>query len=227
MVKTRSQTGNITIKKEQEEDVKPTMLLNDVSNTRRSSRIAKRKPSVTNSSSLPALQVKVEGDTDTKSLLKSRSKSSKGGPNPRISQEQINQLIHYIVNDNMNVAEASRKVNISKCSGSIYYKLYNNDPEKKIPLRRDRRSRMYTQEQIGNLIRYIDTDKMTVKDASEKADMPYHSASHYYSRYLKDPNHNIPVPRVQKSYTQDQKNEFIGYITNDNMSVLAASKKQT
>jgi hypothetical protein len=84
---------------------------------------------------------------------------------------------------------------------------------------------MHTQEQIGNLIRYIDTDKMTVKDASEKADMPYHSASHYYNRYLKDPNHNIPVPRMRQSYTQDQKNEFIGYIINDKMSIRAASRK--
>jgi transposase len=142
-----------------------------------------------------------------------------------MSQKQIIQLIHYIVNDNMSIAAAARKVKRSKCPAYCYYNRYKNDPEKKIPLRRDQRSRMHTQEQIGNLIRYIDTDKMTVKDASEKADMPYHSASHYYNRYLKDPNHNIPVPRMRQSYTQDQKNEFIGYIINDKMSILAASKK--
>jgi hypothetical protein len=47
MAKTRSQTGNITIKKK-EEDNKSTLLLNDVNNTRRSNRIAKRKPTITN-----------------------------------------------------------------------------------------------------------------------------------------------------------------------------------
>jgi hypothetical protein len=57
MVKTQSQTENITIKKEEEVDVKPTRLLNGVTNTRSSGRIAKRKPPVTNNRSLPAQQV--------------------------------------------------------------------------------------------------------------------------------------------------------------------------
>jgi molybdenum-dependent DNA-binding transcriptional regulator ModE len=125
----------------------------------------------------------------------------------------------------MSVTEASRKVNISPKSGGYYYNVYNNDPEKRIPLPRDRNARTYTQEQIGNLIRYINSDKMTLKEASAKAKMDYDSARRYYKRYLEDPNHNIPVSISRQHYTQDQKNEFIGYIINDKMTIKAASKK--
>jgi hypothetical protein len=226
MVKTRSQTENITIKKEEQEDCKPTLVLNGVTNTRSSGRITKRKPPVTNNRSLPALQVKLEQDTDTKALLKSESNSSNSASKPRISQEQINQLIDYVVNDNMSIIKAARKAKISKNSGFIYYNLYKNDPEKRIPLARNQQPVIfYTQEQISNLIKYIDTDKMTVKEASAKANMAYKSGRRYYAKYLKDPNHNIPIPRLARNYTQDQKNKVIGYIINDKMSITAASKK--
>jgi transposase len=128
----------------------------------------------------------------------------------------------------MSITAAARKVNISQCSGYKYYNEYKNDPEKKIPLSRNpcMHPRKYcAQEQIGNLIKYVDDDKMTVTEASAKANMPCYSARYYYNRYLEDPNHNIPVPKTQQSYTQDQKNEFIDYIVRDKMSILAASKK--
>jgi hypothetical protein len=86
-------------------------------------------------------------------------------------------------------------------------------------------SRVYTQEQIENLIRYIEDDKMALKETSAKANLTYSSGHHYYNRYLKDPNHNIPVSQSQYIYTQDQKNKFLGYIINDKMSIKAASKK--
>jgi transposase len=223
MAKTRSQTGNIVIKKEQEEDVKPNLGLGSVLNTTRS-KMTKRKPTI-HKNDLPAQQVKVEEDTDTKSLLQSTPSSSKGGSRPRISQEQINQLIHYIVNDNMNITKASRKIKLSKSTGFYYYNLYKTDPEKKIPAPQIQTPKIYTQEQIGNLIRYIDTDKITVKEASAKTNMPYRSASYYYNKYLEDPNHAIPVQQLKQSYTQEQKSKFINYIVIDKMSTRAASKK--
>jgi hypothetical protein len=219
MGKTQSQTLNITIKKEEEEDCKPSLCLYRANNTT-TNKITKRN--------LSAQQIKVEQDTDTKSLLKSGSKSSKSGKKQYISQEQINQLVHYIVNDNMSVTAASRKVNISYNTGCIYYNVYKNDPETKIPLPRNRHvciARVYTQEQIGNLIRYINSNKMTLTKASVKADMSYTTAYRYYSKYVKDPNHNIPTPHFQQNYTQDQKNEFFNYIVRDKMSIKAASKK--
>jgi hypothetical protein len=125
----------------------------------------------------------------------------------------------------MSVNKAARKVNMCRQSASSYYIVYKNDPEKKTPLPRKQTSTMYTQEQIGNLIRSINDDKMTVTEASAKADMTYNSARQYYNKYLKDPNHNISIPQFHQCYMQDQKNEFIGYIINDKVSVKAASKK--
>jgi transposase len=225
MVKTRSQTGNIAIKKEEEEYCKPNLGLGSATVTTRN-KITKRKPS--NNRTLTALQVKLEQDTDTKPLLQSTSKSSKLSKCQRISQEQINQFVHYIVNDNMSVAAAARKVKIPYNTVSKYYNVYRNDPEKKIPVPRNQHTHPrihYTQEQIGNLIKYIDDDKMTIKEASAKANMAYRSGDYHYNRYLEDSNHAIPVRQLQQIYTQDQKNEFIDYVTNDKMNIAAASKK--
>jgi transposase len=228
MVKTRSQTGNVAIKKEEEEDCKPSLHLGSVRNTRSSDRIAKRKPSTINHRVFSAQHTKVEEDTDTKSLLQSGSKSLNLGPKPKISQEQINQLISCIVVDNMSIAKASRKVNISTTSGRHYYNVYKNDPYKNIPSAPNpcvQPARLYTPEQIENLIRYISQDKMPVAQASAKANMTYHSACTYYNKYLKDPNHAIPLPIVRPYYTQDQRGKLISYIVNDKMSIVAASKK--
>jgi transposase len=224
MGKTQSQTGNIAIKKEEQEDSKTTLSVDSIATTS-INKIAKKKPPIINNRRLPVLQVKAEEVIDTKALLQSEPSSSNSASKPRISQEQINQLVHYIVNDNMSITKAALKVNISSKSGSYYYNAYKNDPEKKIPLPRDQTSAMYTQEQVGNLIRYINDDKMTVTEASAKVNMTYISAYQYYNKYLKDLNHAIPVPQFHQFYTQDQKNEFIGYIINDKMNITAASKK--
>jgi hypothetical protein len=218
MVKTRSQAGNITIKKEEEDD-KPTLLLNGANSTRSNTRITKRKPSRT----LSTQQVKVEQDTDNKSLLKLTSHSSKLQRRQRVSQEQINQLVDYAVNHNMSIVKASRKVNIGRSTGHRYYNIYKNDPDKKIPSPQP--PAMYTQEQIGNLVGYIHRNKMTVDEASAKANLTFASGHYYYNKYLEDPNHNIPIPKVSPYYSQDQRDKFISFIVNDKMSVVAASEK--
>jgi hypothetical protein len=78
MVKTRSQTGNITLKKEEEEeeDCKPTLLLNGVNSTRSNNKITKRRPSKNKNRTSPALQVKVEENNDIKLPLKLSSNHS-------------------------------------------------------------------------------------------------------------------------------------------------------
>jgi hypothetical protein len=188
------------------------------------SEITKRKLSILKND-LPIQQVKLEEDTDTKALLQSPSKSLKLKKGRRITQEQINQLIHYIVNDGMGICKAVRKLNIHQTTASDYYKLYINDPETKISVPRNPIGRTFTQEQIGNPIGYIDTDKMTVKKASAKANMSCDSGYKYYNKYLKDPNHNIPTPPIYKTHTQDEGDELISYIANDKMTILAASEK--
>jgi iron-sulfur cluster repair protein YtfE (RIC family) len=82
-----------------------------------------------------------------------------------------------------------------------------------------------TQEQIGNLINYVNGGKMTMKEASAKTNITYDSCTYYYAKYLKDPNHNIPVPRPLQYYTQEKREVFIGYIVNGKMTIKAASKK--
>jgi hypothetical protein len=81
------------------------------------------------------------------------------------------------------------------------------------------------QEHVENLIRFINSDKMTVKEASSKATMTIASSHRYYNRYLKDPNHNIPVPHLGHHCAQEEKEALIGYIINGKMSVAAASRK--
>jgi hypothetical protein len=41
-----------------------------------------------------------------------------------ITQEQVNELIGYIVDDKMNVKAASKKANKGKTTGSRYYRNY-------------------------------------------------------------------------------------------------------
>jgi hypothetical protein len=82
----------------------------------------------------------------------------------------------------MSLPEASSKVNIGHTTGLYYYSAYKNHPEKKIPLPRAQTTRFSTQEQIRNIIRYVDNDKMTVKEASAKANLTFASGHHYYNK---------------------------------------------
>jgi hypothetical protein len=69
VVKTRTQTANITIKKEKEQDFKPILVLHSVRIVpRNSNRIVKRKSSKSKRNLLPAQEIKVEQDIDAKSL---------------------------------------------------------------------------------------------------------------------------------------------------------------
>jgi hypothetical protein len=191
----------------QGEDSQADLLLNGVNNTRPSSRIAKRKPPIINNIRLPIQQVKVEEDTDTKPLLQSLSNSSKLKKGQKISQEQINQLIRYIVNDNTSTYTAARKVKIAYSTGWYYYNEFKKDPNKKVPLPRIQNmqtARFYTRKHIENLIRHINDDKMSIAEASARVDMTYESGKYYYAKCQKDPDHAIHIPRLQQHYTQDQ-----------------------
>jgi hypothetical protein len=219
MVKTRSQTGNPTIKKE--ENSETNLLLNSVRNTRSTNRIAKREPSP-HTNGLSAQQIKEEEGSDTKSLL---NPSSKLPRKQKVSQEQINQLIRYIVNDKIGLPQAACKVNIGHTTAIHYYNEYKNHPEKKIPLPRTQTSTFSTQEQIRDFIRYVNIDKMTVKEASKKANVTLDSARRYYNKYLEDPDRNIPIPQLSRAYSKDQIAKFISYLVDDKMPIKDASIK--
>jgi transposase-like protein len=139
---------------------------------------------------------------------------------PRWStQEQIKELIGYIVDDKMTIAAASRKANVCNTSTRKYYRQYLKD-NIKVPVKKKRKH--YTQEQRTELLRYIVDDKMNIKAASEKANVGDSSGRKYYRQYLKEHNIDDPSP---KYVTQDQTNQVVGYIVDDKMSITAASKK--
>jgi hypothetical protein len=197
----------MAIKKEEEEDCKPTLDVVSATVTT-TNKITKPKSFKNNNIPLSAQHAKAEDDTDTKSLLQSGSNSSKSGKAPTISQKQINQLISYIVIDSMSIPKASRKVNICTTTGRHYYNVYKNDPYKKIsspPNPYVQTARLYTLEQIENLIRYISQDKMPVVQAAAKANITYKVAQRFYNRYLKNPTRAITLPNVRPYYSQNKK----------------------
>ncbi|KAI8889728.1 hypothetical protein K501DRAFT_282090 [Backusella circina FSU 941] len=165
-------------------------------------------------------------DPDHK-IPKVKSKSGDGKP---CTQEQINALISYIVDDGMTVPAAARQASMSVCSGRKYYQLYTDDPERRIPIqtRKVCSGNGFSQEQIDVLIRYIVEDKMTLKAASIKANMSKGTAGKYYRRYIKNPHIDLIDKGMGGSghvCTQDKIKQVIGYIIDDNMSIDVAAWK--
>jgi hypothetical protein len=135
MVKTRTQTANITIKKEEEQDFKPILVLHSVRIVPRSSdKLTKQKSCQSKRNILSVQEIKVEQDIDVKSLLGTSSTLSRLEKRHYISQEQINQHIDYVVNHGISVNKASFKVNTNYPTTCYYYNVYKSDPEKKIPV---------------------------------------------------------------------------------------------
>lgn len=227
MAKTRSQTGTIVVKKE-EQDSKDTQVVHSVHNTTRNSRKVTKQKAVKNKSNiLPDQRIKVEENTDIKLQLTSSPTPSTLKKIPDISQEQISQLIRHIVNDKIGLYEALKKVQLNYTTASYYYNLYNNHPEKKIPLPLQQPTgdqNIYTQDQIANLIKYVVDDGVTVPAAAAKANMNYSTSRYYYLKYLKDPNRNIPKLAAVKC-AQEQINKLIDYMIDDKMTLREAATK--
>ncbi|KAI8885840.1 hypothetical protein K501DRAFT_331693 [Backusella circina FSU 941] len=155
-----------------------------------------------------------------------RRKTPPGKP---CTYDQVKRLISYIVDEQMNVAEASRKANMGVTSGKRYYFKYLNDPNRNIPVSDKPFSRggnVCTYEEVKSLISYIVDDHMNFREASIKANISEHTAKKYYKEYLEDPNHEIPVPTKQYSApTYHQVKDLISYIVDGNLSVSVAATK--
>jgi transposase len=149
----------------------------------------------------------------------------------RITREQVEALIDYIVNDNMSIECASKKANMSERSGEKYYHLYLNDPNRQITVPRENPGgfcQPCSQEQVTELIHSIVNDRMSLVAASIKANMAVTTAKKYYDKYMDDPNQEVPMPHLKndaKRLTQNQLSELMGYLVDDKMSLSAASKK--
>jgi hypothetical protein len=167
----------------------------------------------------------------TKREVKKKSSSLKHPPTyseisrvKRISQEQINQLIGYIVDDGMTITAASAKANMGLTAGSSYYRRYMNDPNGNIPITYSpaKSLKICTTSQITQLIHYIEHDHLSITKAAEKAAMGASTGLRYYNKYITDPNRNIPIPREKTApvslCTKDQVKRLIHHIKHDNMT---------
>jgi hypothetical protein len=190
MAKTRSQTRNTTVKKEQE-DCKDILVLHSVRTAPRN-KITKRR--VNHLSSDP--KVKIEECNDYKPLLQASLEGSRDVKYQQTSQKQKSQLVDVVVNHSM-----------SKSEDIIALLVQQHKTRKEFK----------TQEQVSNLISYIVDGNMSVLQASVKANMSYFSAQNYYNKYKEDPNHHIPKPyTMNRGCTQDQIHKMINYIVDDN-----------
>jgi hypothetical protein len=111
----------------------------------------------------------------------------------RYTQEQINEVISYIVDDKMSINAASRKANIGHSAVSRHYQQYLKDNNMEIPVPK----KFFTKDQKNQFIGYVVDDKMTIKAASEKANMNECTGQKYYRQYFKD--HNLDLR--SQSYT--------------------------
>jgi hypothetical protein len=103
------------------------------------------------------------------------------------TQEQIKEVISYIIDDKMTIAAASRKANICEHSAEKYYRQYLIDNNMEMPVPKN--NKCCAQDQIDELIRYIVDNKMSILAASKKANMSYVTSHKYYRQYLNNRRH--------------------------------------
>ncbi|KAI8885294.1 hypothetical protein K501DRAFT_270871 [Backusella circina FSU 941] len=158
----------------------------------------------------------------------------RGGKNDgkACSYEQIKALIGYIVDEKMSITEASSKTGMRITTGKNYYLKYLNDPNHEIPTPKKpppNPTQFYSYDKVKAFIDCIERDNMTIEEASQKVNMDSKIGEKYYSKYINDPDRNIPVKKktapLSKRCTQDQIKLMIGYVDNDNMTITAAAKK--
>jgi hypothetical protein len=99
----------------------------------------------------------------------------------RLTQDQKNALIGYIVHDKMSLRAASRKTDMACSRGHKFYHQYLEDHNLDTPI-----PKRLTQDQKNALIGYIVNDKMSIRAASRKANMAYSSGHKFYHQYLND-----------------------------------------
>jgi transposase len=150
------------------------------------------------------------------------------------TQENVKKIIDYVENDKMTIRDAAKKLDMGESSAYIYYNKYKNDPEKKIPIPHQtingNGKTLATHEQVKDLIRFIVDDEMSLKEAAAKVELPYSTANTYYTKYLRDPNHEIPVPgkpsfNLSRRCTSEEVKQLINYIVKDKMNASDAARK--
>lgn len=145
-----------------------------------------------------------------------------------ISQEQLNALIHYMVDKDMPVWEASLKAKMSKSTAIKYHRKYMNDPNHQVPTPKSMKSpSLCSQKKIKKAIEYIVKDNISIPAASVKADLSESTTRKYYRIYVNDPQHKIPAPKtnLRSPHFEQRLQRFFGYVMNDKMAIHAAAEK--
>ncbi|KAI8890555.1 hypothetical protein K501DRAFT_328515 [Backusella circina FSU 941] len=252
MVKTRSSTSNLSKNKNVPENKSNIAQLLENVNTTTSNRLSKRNSRSNNLLNSP--QVKVE-ETNNKHLLRIEPKKKRNMITAQQIEELIQYIenddltvldasrkakIHYksalkYYHKYKNDPEKNPPVPryyISNASQSPSSSLPNGTRDSSLqgqkPTIKSHKENWVTQEQIKNLIHYIEDQKMTIRAASLRANLGPVTGYKYYYMYQEDGK--IPQPRSQNPtrlsrYTSDQIKSLIHYVENENMTITAASKK--
>jgi transposase len=226
MAITRSKTLLPQVKNESSEDSNTARLLHSTNNTTKG-RVNKRQSVVRKSHTQASSSAPKTGSANSKSsnaMLKERW----------VTDEKIKNIIHYVEHDKMSLRDAGKKANLGSTATYKYYGIYRDDPEHKIPtLGYDvRRGKNYfSYEHIEAMINSIVRDKLTIVEAAEKSGMHRKTVMNYYTKYMVDPQHKIPVRATTSSrtstnlYTQEQIEELIDYVDEDHLTVREAAQK--
>lgn len=115
-----------------------------------------------------------------------------------VTNERIQQLFGYIIGDGMSLNSASKKSGLGYSTVQRYYWRYLLDPNHKIPKPAPQFQQIKTYDEIKALIGYIQDNKLSIHQASLKANMAYRTSKKYYLKYLKSANQEIPKPASRR-----------------------------
>ncbi|KAI8890835.1 hypothetical protein K501DRAFT_265824 [Backusella circina FSU 941] len=147
-------------------------------------------------------------------------------PHSNTTQEQIETMICYAVNNKISVSATSCKANISSTTGIKYYRKFLDHLNDRSHITGIKHGSIFTQNKIKELIYYIADNKR--EEATIKRYILRHTGPRYFQKYLNNPNYAIPVLRGKVSrapYTQDQRKESIRPVVDNKMSMTEASIK--
>ncbi|KAI8878739.1 hypothetical protein K501DRAFT_336553 [Backusella circina FSU 941] len=149
-------------------------------------------------------------------------------------QEQIDQLIGYIINDKIGLENAAKKANMSKACAEKYYQGYLEGSDFELVIQKEKNNnhsrKRYTGDQIKQLISSVANDKLSVTEAAKRINMSSSTGYRLISKYLMDPTSEISSTgdecrKPHKLYTNDEMKQLISYIANDKLSIAEAAKR--
>jgi transposase len=107
------------------------------------------------------------------------------------TQDDINKLVGYIVDDKMSIGAASKKANMNYHTGRKYHQKYLQNHLLDDPFQND-----IAQERKSKLIGYIVDDKMSIRAAAKKANVTLTTGQKWYCQHLRDQKRDVSTRRL-------------------------------